>query len=104
MSYAYKLANETLNELVNMTLIDPETFVKHLNTPPGNAILDLEDCDTIWELKNAVFFKYQGCVYVLDLDRWILYETRFMLRMKIPEEGIKGVTILLINRALKGAP
>ena len=33
MSNAYKLANETLNELVNMTLIDPETFVKHLNTP-----------------------------------------------------------------------
>jgi hypothetical protein len=94
MNNTYELASKNMNDLITMTLNDPETFVKHLDTAADNAASGLVDCDFIWGLKNAVFFKYQECVYVLDLDRWILYtviDTGFMLSKAIPEEGITGV-------------
>jgi len=94
MSNTYELASKAMNDLITMTLIDPETFVKHLDAAADNAASGLVDCDFIWGLKNAVFFKYQECVYVLDLDRWILYaviDDGFILSKEIPEEGITGV-------------
>jgi hypothetical protein len=103
MNYPYKLASKNMNALITMTLNAPETFVKQLDDiPADNEVLGLKNYNSIWGLKNAVFFKYQGRVYILDLERWVLYTVindDFILSKEIPEEGITGVDDVLRIRS-----